>query len=88
LFSRRIRFVTSFPVTNGLTYSLSFTPASGIFGLGYTGGEAIPSGTLIQVIDGESVPQDNDLAVSITISPDTAVPVRNETWGAMKAIYR
>jgi len=71
-----------------LTYSLSLTPASGVFGLAYTGGEVIPGGTLIQVINGESVPQDSDLAVSITISPDTAVPVRNETWGAVKAIYR
>ena len=86
--SRRIRWVTSFPVSAGQAYSLSVTPLDGALGLANAPGSAIPDGTMLAVVGGVTTGRSDDLQVTITVSPEPIVPARPATWGGLKFVYR
>jgi hypothetical protein len=83
----RIRFTPGFPVTNGMVYSLSLTPISGVLSLPLVLESSYAEGTALAVEQGVSVALESDLEFAVTIS-DPVVPAVVATWGALKSLYR
>ena len=83
----RIVFNPGFPVASGVVYSFSLTPVSGVLRLIQVDPLLYAGGTMLQVVEGVSVPRPADLLFSMVIS-DPPVPTSIVTWGQIKSTYR